>query len=210
MILAKGFLPISLITPSKLKEILNEVKIAIWKTNPDYDLVIDRLHLYYEMRLVTFSIDKERNLITQFLVFIQWYTQQPLTLCQIETVPVPIIDWNMQPNSYTHLQIDKPYIALNSETYITIRQQELRTCKRIGYEFYCEELFVMKHKSKYSCKSAIYFHLNSETIKENWRFNFYYNKTDITPPVLDGGNEIVLANWPTMTYQSRYPVIHMC
>ena len=36
-ILAKGYLPISLVTFSKLKEILNGVKTAIWKTNPDYD-----------------------------------------------------------------------------------------------------------------------------------------------------------------------------
>ena len=77
-----------------------------------------------------------------------------------------------------------------------IRQQELRTCKRIGYEFYCKELLVVKHKSKYSCKSVIYFNLNSETIKENYRFKFYHNKTDITPTVLDGGNEIIFANWP--------------
>ena len=55
-ILAKGYLPISLVTPSKLREIPNKVKIAIWKTNPDYDLVIDRLHLYYDMQLVTFGI----------------------------------------------------------------------------------------------------------------------------------------------------------
>ena len=47
--LAKGYLPISLVAPSKLREILIEVKTAIWKTNPDYDLVIDRLHLYYDM-----------------------------------------------------------------------------------------------------------------------------------------------------------------
>ena len=33
-------------------------------------------------------------------------------------------------------------------------------------------------------------------IKENCRFNFYYNKTDITPTVLDGWNEIILSNWP--------------
>ena len=44
----KSYLPISLITPSKLKGIPNDVKIAIRKTNPDYDLVIDRLHLYYD------------------------------------------------------------------------------------------------------------------------------------------------------------------
>ena len=127
----------------------------------------------------------------------QSYTQQPLILYQIETVPVPLIDQNKLAHSYAHLQIDKSYIALNSETYITIQQQELRTCKRIGYEFYCEELFVVKHKSKYRCKSTIYFNLDSNTIKKNCKFNFYYNKTDITPTVLDGGNEIILANWPS-------------
>ena len=48
-ILAKGYLPLSLVSPSKLREIHNEVKAALQKTNPDYDLVIDRLHLYYDM-----------------------------------------------------------------------------------------------------------------------------------------------------------------
>ena len=182
-ILAKGYLPISLITPSKLKEILSNVKMSIGRTNPDYDLVIDRLHLYYDMKLVTFGINKERNLVIQFPVFIKPYTHQPLILYQIETVPVPIIDQDTQAHSYTHLQINKPYIALNSKTYITIRQQELTTCKRIGYEFYSEELFVVKHKSKYSCESMVYFNLNSETIKENCRFNLCYSKTDITPNV---------------------------
>ena len=95
-----------------------------------------------------------------------------------------------------HLQIRKPYIALNSETYISLRQQELRSCKRIGYEFYCEELFIVKHKSSYSCESAIYFNLTTDIIKNNCNFDFYYNKTDITPTMLDGGDEIVLANWP--------------
>ena len=58
------------------------------------------------------------------------------------------------------------------------------------------ELFIVKHKSRYSCKSMIYFNLNAETIKENCKFKFYYDKADITPTVLDGGNEIFLANWP--------------
>ena len=80
--------------------------------------------------------------------------------------------------------------------YISIRQQELRTCKRIGYEFYCEEFFVVKQKSNYSCESAIYFNLCLDIIKENCNFAYYFNKTDITPTVLDGGNEIILANWP--------------
>ena len=151
------------------------------------------------MTLVTFGIDKDRNLIIQFPVFIQPYTQQPLILYQIETVPVPIIDQNTQAQFYTHLQIDKPYIALSSDTYITIRQQELRTCKRIGYEIYCEEL-CGKAQIQIQLQNVIYFNLNSETIKENWEFKFYYNKTDITLTVLDGGNELILANWPNIKH----------
>ena len=54
----------------------------------------------------------------------------------------------------------------------------------------------MKHKTSYSCESAIYFNLETHIIKENYNFKFYFNKTDITPTILDGGNEIVLVNWP--------------
>ena len=122
------------------------------------------------MKLVTFSIDRDRNLIIQFPIFIQPYIQQPLVLNQIERVPVLIVDQNTQADSYMHLQVDRPYIMLNTETYITTRQQELRTCKRMGHEFYCEELFMVKHKSKYSCESAIYFDLGPEIIKENCKF----------------------------------------
>ena len=122
------------------------------------------------MQLVTFGVDKDKNLIVQFPVFIQLYTQQPLVLYQLETVAVPILDQNDKVQSYMHLQIKKPYIAFNSKTYISLRQQELRTCKRIGYEFYCEELFVVKHKTSYSCESAIYFNLDTNIIKEICNF----------------------------------------
>ena len=107
------------------------------------------------MKLVTFGIDKKRNLIIQFQIFVQHYTQQPLILYQLETVPVRIVDKNPKADSYTQFQIKKPYLALNLEMYINIRQQELTTCKRIGYKFYCEELFIVRHKSIHSCKSAL-------------------------------------------------------
>ena len=171
-ILAKGYLPNTLITPKKLQEILSEVKRSLHITNPDYTLILDRLHLYYNMQLVTFGINNNMNLVIQFLVFIQPYTQKPLILYQLETVPVPILDQNTKAQSYTHLRIKKPYIALNSEKYISLRQQELRSCKKIGYEFYCEELFVVKHKSSYSCESAIYFNLTMDIIKNNCDLTF--------------------------------------
>ena len=48
-ILAKGYLPNTLIKPKRLQEILTEVKKSLHSTNPDYNLVLDRLHLYYDM-----------------------------------------------------------------------------------------------------------------------------------------------------------------
>ena len=130
-VLSKGYLPITLITPSKLEAILKQVEIAIAKTNQDYELVLNRLYLYYDMKLVMFGIDNEKNLIIQFPIFVQPYMQAKLTLYQVETVPIPILDAsNIQ--SYTQLKIEKPYIALNDETYISICSQELNTCERIG------------------------------------------------------------------------------
>ena len=59
------------------------------------------------MKLVTFGIDNQRNLIVQFPVFVQPYTQKRLIMYQIETVLVPILDENEQVHSYTELKIEK-------------------------------------------------------------------------------------------------------
>ena len=194
-ILSKGYLPITLMTPSKLEAILKQVQVAIAKSNQDYELVLNRLYLYYDMKIVMFGIDNQKNLIIQFPGFVQPYTQTKLTLYQIETVPLPVLDASNKIQSYTQLKIEKPYIALNDETYISIHSQELNTCKRIGYEYFCEELFVVKSKHKYSCASAVYFNSNHD-IKENCDSYYYHNRLDMTPSVLDGGRQIILANWP--------------
>ena len=80
--------------------------------------------------------------------------------------------------------------------YITLCSQELKMCKRIGYEYYCKELFVIKSKMRYSCTSAIYFNLELDVIRVNCEFQYYYSKTDIKPTILGGGFQIILANWP--------------
>ena len=139
-ILSKGYLPIYLLPLSKLEKILSEVRKVITKSNKNYDLGLTRLYLYYNMKLVTFGIDNKRNLIVKFPVFVQPYTQNRLIMYQIETVPVLILDQNEKVQSYTQLKIDKLYIAM----YITLRTQKLHTCKKRSYEYYCEEMFVVK------------------------------------------------------------------
>ena len=81
--------------------------MALLKTNKDYDLDLTGSYLYYDMKLVTFVIDAERNLIIKFPVFVQPYTQRRLVIHQIETLPIPILDKNEQTQPYTQLKINK-------------------------------------------------------------------------------------------------------
>ena len=81
--------------------ILQKVRETVQKDNKDYDILIKWLYLYYDMKLVTFGIDDKRNLIVQFPVFVHPQSQQHLTLYQLETVLVPILDRNKNAQSYT-------------------------------------------------------------------------------------------------------------
>ena len=70
---------------------------------------------------------------------------------------------------------------------------------------------MVKHRLQHNCESAIYFDSNAEIIKENCEFQYFYNKTDVKPAILDGGNETILANWPKSKYvickdNHEYPI----
>ena len=129
-----------------------------------------------------------------FLVFIKDFKQSPLSLFEIETVPVPIPDKNRLADSYSQVKIDKSYIAAGMDYYIQIRMTEMLMCKSIGCIYYCEELFVVKHKSKHSCASAIFYELGPQQVIKNCRFGYVYNVT-VPPIILDGGREVLLANF---------------
>ena len=47
---------------------------------------------------------------------------------------------------------------------------------------------------------AIFFSLHTQVIKDSCTFNYYYNNTPIEPEVLDGDDEIILANWLNNKY----------
>ena len=106
------------------------------------------------MKLFSFDINNEMNFIAQFPVFKYSTVYSKTTLYQIETVPVPTLDFNDKVNSYTKLQVVQPYFALNEKTCISLKCKELRNYKNTSNEFYCEKL-INKCKSTYSCESAI-------------------------------------------------------
>ena len=95
----------------------------IRKHFPDYDNSI--LH-YRDMKLVTFSIDREtHSLIISFPVFVKDFRQPPLKLFKVDTLVVPVPDRNCKVNSYTQVRINKPYLAAGDDYYIQLKMTEL-------------------------------------------------------------------------------------
>ena len=192
-ILSKGKIPIQLISPGLLKTFTENVVEQLRITHPEYTLALPHVSYYYDMDLVTFGINEDSALVVVFPIFIRPVHLQNLILYQIETVHVPINDLNTKADSYSKIRIKKPYLATNDHHYIQLQMQELNMCKKIQKEFYCEELFMVKHAKMHTCESTLYYEKSERIIQKNCDFDFYYN-ISIPPSVLDGGYEIVLAN----------------
>ena len=194
-IVTQGRLPRALISDNQLREILGKVDAMVKRNYPDYVLAAKHISHYRDMKMVTFSVDQQaHSLIVTFPAFIKNYKQPPLSLYEVETVPVPILDKNVKADSYSQVRIEKSYIAAGTDYYIQLRISELLMCKSIRYIYYCEELFVIKHKSRHSCVSAIFYNLGPATVIKNCKFDYYYNIT-VPPIILDGGRDVLLANF---------------
>ena len=174
---------------------LKEVHSMIRKQFPDYELADTSILHYCDMKLVTFSIDREtHSLIISFLVFVKDFHQPPLKLYEVDTVAVPIPDRNNKVDSYTKVRTNKPYLVAGDDYYIQLKMTELVMCKSIRHTYYCEELFVVKHKGCHSCASAIFYNLGPEEVVVKCQFDYRYNTT-MPPTVLDGGRSLLLANF---------------
>ena len=176
-------------------EILSEVQEMVQKGHPNYALAAEHISYYRDMKLVTFAVDQHtHSLIVTFPVFIQDYQRPPLSLFEIETVPVPIPDQNEKADSYSQVKVEKPYIVVGTEYYIELRMTEMIMCKSIRFMYYYEELFVVKHKSAYGCGSAIFYDMGPKTLTQSCEFTYMYDpKVALT--ILDGGNDLLLANF---------------
>ena len=101
-IVTQGRLPRALISDNQLREILGKVDAMVKRNYPDYALAAKHISHYRDMKMVTFAVDQQaHSLILTFPAFIRNYKQPPLSLYEVETVPVPILDKNVKANSYS-------------------------------------------------------------------------------------------------------------
>ena len=77
--LSKGYLPSHLISHDQLAQISRSALLMVKKTNPEYDLALPHITSYYDMKLVTFGVDKQGRLIICFPIFIKEFRKVPMT-----------------------------------------------------------------------------------------------------------------------------------
>ena len=191
--LSQGYLPRELITPIRLRRMIQEVEQKVIAKHPNFKVAITDPNDYYDLKLVTFGT-KGQDLVITFPVFLQHEDRQTLELFQVETVPVPVLDANEEMDTYTHIIPKKPYIAMAGEYFIELTTPDLFRCKKVHFQYYCEELFMLRHESQSTCNSALLFDSPQETVLQHCKIKVLYNGTTVRPAVLDGGNKIILAN----------------
>ena len=191
--LSKGYLPPELFPPSFLNNITNRVAQELHKDHRSFKLAFDHDTAYYDLPLATFSLDESLNIIVTFPVFIVPLRHESLSLFEIETVPVLIQDLDPSAQSYSEVQVQKPYFAASDSAYIQLHEPELFHCKKVEGEFFCEETFMVKHSQYHTCESTLFYNQSAEMITSYCQFSFYHNKT-VPTSVLDGGENLILAN----------------
>ena len=72
------------------------------------------------------------------------------------------------------------------EYYIELQMTEMIMCKSIKFTYYCEELFVVKHKCAYGCGSTIFYDMGLERVTQSCEFKYMYD-AKVTPTILEGG-----------------------
>ena len=66
-------------------------------------------------------------------------------------------------------------------------------CKVVQKDYFCEELFMVKHADLHTCESALFYDRDKAVVDNVCNFEFFLNKSVISS-VLDGGDSMVLAN----------------
>ena len=61
---------------------------------------------------------------------------------------------------------------VGTEYYIELRMTKMIICRSIRFMYYCEELFVVKHKSAYGCGSAIFYDMGPKRVTQSCEFKY--------------------------------------
>ena len=194
--LAEGILSFNILDPTKLYQYLRTIEKNVLDSS-NFDLAFQHTYQYYAEPLISFTNSPD-ELILQIPILIKRKTQVPMSLFSINTAPVPMDDATYQGknNEYTWINVNHPYLATTSKTYIPLTEQQLRLCTKLGPTYYCENAHLIRDRSDHTCASAIFYDAGSDAIVKTCEPK-YIKSSLLKPIVLDAGELMVLSNLPS-------------
>ena len=199
--LERGELSHRVIPHREMNKIVEHVISLVQTRYPEYELVLQDTHNYYNLPLVVYAYNKG-VIAVQIPMFLKLKTQEPLHLYSLRTVPVPfhINEQEMEDteSKYTHTKLipSTEILGMSSDTFVNLDKSALEECYKIGAVYFCETLFLTRQKSEHTCESAIYHYEHLSEIKEKCTFEYYpYLKPK--PELLDAGEYFLLSHLPT-------------
>ena len=199
--LEKGELSHRVIPHRELANMLKHVKKQIELHYPEYELVLEDTHNYYNLPLVVYAYE-QGVLGIQIPVFLKPRLLLPLHLYSLRTVPVPFhmneqeMEATESKYTYTKLIPSTEILGMSSDTNINLDNEMLEECYKIGTVYFCEVQFLTKYRGEHTCESAIFHYEHAKVIKRQCTFEYYpYLEPD--PELLDAGNYFLLAHLPT-------------
>ena len=198
--LSNNLLSHSVVRPSVLKRMIEQVRQQLAEKYTNYELVITEVHDYYNFPVSSF--DCVDGILGVFVpLFIRPNLQEPMYVYNVKTIPVPyninseMVDETENENAYIQIIPDTEMVAMNRDIYINVNQSELKQCIKFSVMYFCEQIFLMKHTSEHTCETAIYHEQSPDLIKDKCNIQ-YYPELDPTPQILDVGKHILLGNIP--------------
>ena len=79
-ILSTGKLPLMLFPPTVLENITSNAIDMVRHTHPKYELAVGHVSEYYDMKLGTFGVSIEGNMVVAFPIFVKDHSDKPKTL----------------------------------------------------------------------------------------------------------------------------------
>lgn len=199
--LEKGELSHRVIPHREMNKIVEHVVTMVNTKYPEYELVLQDTHNYYNLPLVVYAYDKGVIAI-QIPMFLKLKIQEPLHLYGLRTVPVPFHineqEMDEHESKYTHTKLipSTEILGMSSDTFVNLDKSVLEECYKIGNVYFCETLFLTRQKSEHTCESAIYHYEHLSEIKKKCTFE-YYPYLEPEPELLDAGEYFLLSHLPT-------------
>ena len=156
--LNSGYLTYRILDSQVLTKYLEIIEDDLEETAPEYEPVFTSVYQYYGNSLASFTKTID-DLLLQLPILIKLKVQVPMSLFNIETVPVPLDaeTYIGDKREYTQIIPETKYIALTDNNYVPLTQVQISLCAKIGYTYYCEYAHLLKKHTEHTCISAIYY-----------------------------------------------------